>query len=251
MGQRKPAKDSAQFTKRMKLRGLRKVHHYYHFSLSMPLQSIAFNLKGQNLWLSPEKCMFWENQNSLILCDLHLGKSGHFRKEGIGIPQNILAHDLVRLDSQIEYFQPTSLIIIGDLFHSRQNLEINYFSRWREINNQINIHLVPGNHDILSTKIYNNMKIDIHPEEWNLSPFVFRHEQSNKPDKNKYTISGHIHPGIRLKGKGKQTLKFPCFYFTNCEALMPAFGKFTGLHIIEPSKKAQIFAIAEKQVIQI
>jgi len=217
----------------------------------MSQQPVAFTLKDQTMWLSPEKCMFWENQQALILCDLHLGKSGHFRKEGIGIPQHILTHDLARLDSQIEYFQPTSLIVIGDLFHSRQNLEVNYFSRWRELNNQIKIHLVPGNHDILSVKIYHELNIHIHTEEWNFSPFVFCHEQSNNTDKNQYTISGHIHPGIRMKGKGKQTLKFPCFYFTNSEALMPAFGKFTGLHIIEPSKKAQIFAIAEKQVFQI
>jgi hypothetical protein len=54
-----------------------------------------------------------------------------------------------------------------------------------------------------------------------------------------------------MKGKGKQSLRFPCFYFTEFEALMPAFGKFTGLHIIEPAKKSLVFAVADNQIIQI
>jgi DNA ligase-associated metallophosphoesterase len=217
----------------------------------MSQQPVAFVIKDQTLWLSPEKCMFWENQQALILCDLHLGKSGHFRKEGIGVPQQVLEHDLSRLDTQIQYFLPTSLIIIGDLFHSRYNQEVNYFSKWREKNHMTDIHLIQGNHDILPTSFYDDLNIMLHKEELDVSPFVFRHEQSNYSNKNQYEISGHIHPGIKMKGKGKQSLKFPCFYFTDSEAFMPAFGKFTGLHIIEPAKRTSVFAIAENQVIHI
>lgn len=217
----------------------------------MSQQPVAFVIKDQTLWLSPEKCMFWENQQALILCDLHLGKSGHFRKEGIGVPQQVLEHDLSRLDTQIQYFLPTSLIVIGDLFHSRYNQEINYFSKWREKNHMTDIHLIQGNHDILPANFYDDLNIMLHKEEWDVSPFVFRHEQSNYSNKNQYEISGHIHPGIKMKGKGKQSLKFPCFYFTESEAFMPAFGKFTGLHIIEPAKGASVFAVAENQVIHI
>jgi DNA ligase-associated metallophosphoesterase len=217
----------------------------------MSQQPVAFVIKDQTLWLSPEKCMFWENQQALILCDLHLGKSGHFRKEGIGVPQQVLEHDLSRLDTQIQYFLPTSLIIIGDLFHSRYNQEVNYFRKWREKNYMTDIHLIQGNHDILHTNFYDGLNIMLHNEEWDVSPFVFRHESLKYRNKDEYEISGHIHPGIKMKGKGKQSLKFPCFYFTDSEAFMPAFGKFTGLHIIEPVKRASVFAIAENQVIHI
>ena len=217
----------------------------------MSLQPVAFNIKEQTMWLSPERWMFWENQQALILCDLHLGKSGHFRKEGIGIPQQILKHDLKRLNAQIEYFLPTSLIIIGDLFHSRLNMEVNYFSRWRENYNEIAIHLIQGNHDILPSRIYYDLNIILHREELFISELLFRHESSIEKTQNHYEISGHIHPGIKMKGKGKQSLKFPCFYFTDSEAYMPAFGKFTGLHIIEPAKNASIFVVAENQIIPI
>jgi DNA ligase-associated metallophosphoesterase len=215
------------------------------------MQPVSYNIQEQTMWLSPERCMFWENQQALILCDLHLGKSGHFRKEGIAIPQQILEHDLSRLDAQIEYFLPTSLIVIGDLFHSRHNMEVNYFRRWRKKYNQTAIHLIQGNHDILSAKMYDDLNITLHQEAWDLSAFVFRHESSNGQNKDRYEISGHIHPGIKMKGKGKQSLKFPCFYFADSEALMPAFGKFTGLHIIEPAKTASVFAVAENEIIKI
>ena len=52
--------------------------------------------------LSANKTIFWEEEKILILSDLHLGKSGHFRKAGIAIPQNILQEDLFRLLSEIQ-----------------------------------------------------------------------------------------------------------------------------------------------------
>ena len=55
---------------------------------------MRFPFHQQTLWLSPAKCIFWEEQKILILSDLHLGKSGHFRKSGVAIPQNIFKKDL-------------------------------------------------------------------------------------------------------------------------------------------------------------
>jgi metallophosphoesterase superfamily enzyme len=59
----------------------------------MTQQPHRFYLKQQTLWLSPERCLFWEEDKSLIISDIHLGKSGHFRKAGIGIPQAVFKED--------------------------------------------------------------------------------------------------------------------------------------------------------------
>ena len=56
-----------------------------------PLKHI---LLDQTLWLSAERAVFWEEEQSLILADLHFGKTGHFRKSGIGVPQTIYREDL-------------------------------------------------------------------------------------------------------------------------------------------------------------
>src|SRR5665647_5672 len=90
-----------------------------------------FILHKQTLWLSPARCIYWEEEKALILSDLHFGKTGHFRKEGIGVPQNIFKEDLQRLFTQIQFFKPSTLLIAGDMFHSKANKEIDLFLKWR------------------------------------------------------------------------------------------------------------------------
>ncbi len=57
--------------------------------------------------------------------------------------------------------------------------------------------------------------------------------------------SGHVHPGVRLQGKGKQSLSLPCFHFTEKQCIMPAFGEFTGKFIIKPNGKDRVYVIAK------
>ena len=67
----------------------------------------------------------------MILSDLHFGKTGHFRKSGIAVPQYIYREDLQRLVEQIAYFKPKKIIAVGDLFHSEANKELELFLKWR------------------------------------------------------------------------------------------------------------------------
>ena len=92
---------------------------------------IRHTINNNNFLLSASRCIFWEEEKALILSDLHLGKSGHFRKHGIAIPQSVFKEDMQRFAAQIQFFKPTSLIIVGDLFHSRENKEMDFFLKWR------------------------------------------------------------------------------------------------------------------------
>jgi len=58
-----------------------------------------------------------------------------------------------------------------------------------------------------------------------------------------YYFSGHLHPGIRIRGGGRQVLQFPCFYFGAEYAVLPAFGRFTGTVSIDPLPESNVFAI--------
>jgi uncharacterized protein len=60
---------------------------------------IKHSIKEQSFLLTAERCLFWEEEHSLIVSDIHFGKSGHFRKEGIGIPQTVFQEDLQRFNS--------------------------------------------------------------------------------------------------------------------------------------------------------
>jgi len=120
-----------------------------------------FILHAQTLWLSPARCIYWEEEKALILSDLHFGKTGHFRKSGISVPQNIYKEDLQRLFTQIQFFKPSTLLIAGDMFHSHANKEIDFFSKWRNDIQEVSIVLIKGNHDILTDKFYKEAGINI------------------------------------------------------------------------------------------
>jgi len=216
--------------------------------------SFRFLFHQQTLWLSPARCIFWEEEKILILSDLHLGKSGHFRKSGIAIPQNIFKNDLQTLFAQVQFFNPEIVLITGDLFHSVANKEIDFFLKWRNDMPSRKFILVKGNHDILSQKKYKEAQIDVFEDHLFINPFCFVHDIANncaEPGASQFTFSGHIHPGIKLKGPGNQSLMFPCFYFGEKFAVLPSFSAFTGLAKIRPFISDHIFAIVEKSIIQI
>ena len=223
----------------------------------------------QTLWLSPSRIIYWEDEQAVIISDLHFGKTGHFRKSGIAIPQSAFRNDMQRLFEQIQYFQPHKLIIVGDMFHSKANKELEFFLKWRNDHAHLEIILVKGNHDILQTDWYEQSCIQLTNPSLYIKEFCFVHDlaifqnpdmaagsaptiptiQKTKPEH--FYFTGHIHPGILIRGLGKQSLRFPCFYFGEQYAILPAFGNFTGFSLIEPSSRENVFAIVENKIIQI
>ncbi len=215
---------------------------------------LSFICKGQQFWLSAERALYWEAQKALVIADLHLGKTGHFRKSGIAVPQQIYTDDLHRLLALVQYFKPKQMIVVGDLFHSVANKELDLFRRWRDSFAAVEVVLIKGNHDILHQQWYNEAGIETKHSALALPPFLFVHDDkdaNNLATDALYSISGHIHPGIIMKGLGKQSLRFPCFYFGQQNAVLPAFGGFTGLHIIKHQPADQVFAVINQTVVQV
>lgn len=199
--------------------------------------------------LSSERVVFWENENALVLADLHIGKSGHFRKAGIGIPQSVYKDDLHRLLSQLLFFKAEKLIIVGDLSHSRANKELDLFYKWRHDFPSLEIQLARGNHDILDDVWYKETNIMVHEEELQIGKFCFVHDPVEQPEPGKYYFSGHVHPAVSIRGKAKQSLKFPCFYLGKQQAILPAFSRFTGNYPVKPGPGEKAFAIVEKDIV--
>lgn len=205
--------------------------------------------------MSPDRSLFWEEEHTLIISDLHLGKSGHFRKAGIAIPQKLYVNDLQRLMASLYFYKADRLIIVGDFTHSHHNKEMDLFSRWRKDFSQLQIDLVKGNHDILDESWYSDNSIILHPWQLEIGQFCFRHEDKrfHKPYENSkaiYTFSGHVHPAYRLKGKGKQALKFPCYYFKRDCCILPAFSHFTGGYLVDPEPGESVFAIVQQEIMK-
>lgn len=195
----------------------------------MDIVTKSIKRKGETLVLTNRRAVYWESHNTLILSDLHIGKAAHFRKHGIPIPVDVLNSDLQRLESLIEFFNCTSLTIVGDLFHAGANGEIDMFKQWKNKFEVLTIDLIKGNHDRLSTNLYQDLGLNIYKPVKHLPPITFIHDKSPE-ETNKFCISGHTHPGVAIKLKGKQMVKLPCYQLSKDQLVLPAFSKFTGLN---------------------
>ncbi|MBK8623953.1 MAG: metallophosphoesterase [Saprospiraceae bacterium] len=62
--------------------------------------------------------MFIPEVNTLVISDLHIGKTAYFRKKGIALPFSEKDKTIKNLNLLIEKLKPETLIFLGDLFHS-------------------------------------------------------------------------------------------------------------------------------------
>lgn len=206
-------------------------------------------IQQQTFVLTNQRALFWKEAESLVLSDLHLGKTAHFRKNGIALPSEIIEKDLQRLSDLILHFQPKKLIIVGDFVHAGKNSEFSIFSEWKSQFPDLKIVLVKGNHDRISKdKLYEIGVTEIceyHAE----AHFILSHEEVKSEEK--FTISGHIHPGIQIKTPVGRFVKFPSFVVTNSQLILPAFSSFTGLDTKNHPKNSRYYFFTEEGIYEI
>lgn len=218
----------------------------------MKTPPIRIQIKGQTLWLSPNRSAFWEEENTLIIADLHIGKSGHFRKAGIAAPPQVFKEDIQRLFALISFYNPCKLIITGDMFHSKENKEMELFVKWRNSIPELQTILVKGNHDIVPEQLYERSNIMVEPHEFSMGHFSFVHDiESVNICEGTFVFAGHRHPGIAIKAGARQQIKLPCFYFTKNYCILPAFSLFSGMSMVRPKKGESVYAITNETVIRL
>ena len=207
----------------------------------------SLRILDQNFVLHPSGALYWEDENILLISDVHLGKVSHFRKYGAAIPSKIIHKNFELLDSVMDYFKPSRLCFLGDLFHSYINNEWHFFEQWTAKYSSW-IWLVTGNHDIIPPTKFESLGLNIQ-NEIVVDQFLLTHHPVN--EEGMFNISGHIHPAVRLKGKGRQSLKLPCFFKSKDQLILPAFGQFTGTHVLEVAKDNEVYACTGTEVLKI
>ncbi len=208
---------------------------------------IEIEILRERFILLPEKVIWWKERKILVIADLHLGKINHFRKSGIPVPPQANDRNTETLISIIQATKPTRVIFLGDLFHSHYNEEWEVLGQIRKHFTACSFELVQGNHDILSDQQYIRHQIQVHKvfQEGNL---ILTHEPMEVVPEECYNLAGHLHPGVQLRGRGRQYMILPCYWFGTMQGILPAFGAFTGLAKIKPAKDDRIFILADNQV---
>ncbi len=208
---------------------------------------MEFDLLNEQFELLPQKGMYWTGEGALLLADLHLGKINHFRKSGIPVPHGANQRNIEVLVELVNLTRPRRIICLGDLFHSYYNPEWEVFGEVVKHFSSISFELVLGNHDIMSERQYERKGIRVY-DELRIREFLLTHHPVAEIPDTAYNIAGHIHPGVQLIGKGRQSVVLPCFYFGSRQAYLPAFGMFTGLARIYPQKNDRVFVVAENKI---
>ena len=208
---------------------------------------MEIKLLNNSFILHPYGAMYWTAKSCLFIADIHLGKSTHFRKNGSAIPDFTDVENYRKLDILLQEFDVKQILFLGDLFHSVYNSSWSAFEDWVK-RQKCKFDLVIGNHDVISTHHFNKIGIKTY-KNLQIDDFSFTHHPQKNPET--FNFCGHLHPGFRLRGNGKQLLNLACFYLQPKQMVLPAFGEFTGHYYVNPKHKEQIFIIAEDEVLKV
>jgi DNA ligase-associated metallophosphoesterase len=201
----------------------------------------------QEFVMHPSGSLYWPSRKTLLIADVHFGKVEHFRKNGSALPSQVGLENFRKLNQILDEFQPEELIFLGDLFHSTQNKDWDRFTAW--VNTQsVKMTLIVGNHDIIPQYRFEDLGLFVAPF-LKLGSLLLTHHPEIR--EGFYNICGHIHPGYRLRGEGRQQLKLSCFYKKKSQLILPAFGAFTGHYLIEPEEGEDVFVLAEDEVLSL
>ncbi len=212
-------------------------------------EHIALDLAGETLALLPQRALWWPRCQTVFVADVHIGKAAAFRKLGVPVPIGTTDDTLERLQALLHLTAAGHLVVLGDLFHSehvQQSDSLASFGVWRGHNAHVKMTLVRGNHDARSGDPPAEMDIACVEAPVDFGGLWGLHE----PDEH-FTLpslAGHLHPAIRLSGRGRDSVRLPCFVRRGDQVILPAFGAFTGMHTLKDLSGLQVFPVSGQAV---
>ncbi len=201
---------------------------------------------GETLWLLPERALWWPARRTLFIADLHLGKAATFRAQGHPVPAGTTRGNLDRLAGLLHRHAADELVVLGDFFHTAESLTPSVraaLAQWRAEFPALRITLVRGNHDRHAGDPPVELGIGGVEEPWRIGPFAACHHPQAVD--GSLALAGHLHPVVRLYGRGRDRLRLPCFVLDDRQLLLPAFGEFTGGWEVERGEGQQVFVVGE------
>jgi uncharacterized protein len=211
---------------------------------------LPLTVHGASLLLLPERALWYAAERTLFVADLHWGKAAAFRAAHIPVPMGTTSSDLARLSGALGATGAEHLVVLGDLLHARAGRHDETFRTilaWRAQHDGLRITLVRGNHDQHAGDPPAALRIGCTDQPLVVGPFVGVHEPEGPA--TGYLLSGHLHPCITVRGRGRQSLRLPAFVIGAHRAVLPAFSSFTGGGMYQRDAEDQLFAVAGDEVI--
>lgn len=203
---------------------------------------------GARLRLLPERAAWLPDHGTLLVADAHFGKAVAFRRLGVPVPRGTTSETLSRLSTLIGHTGARRIVFLGDLLHSakaRAPATLAAVRQWRLRHAAVELTLVRGNHDRHAGDPPGDWAIETVAAPLRLDGLALAHHPEPLP--GAYVIAGHVHPAVRL-GNGVDSLRLPCFHFGAQVGVLPAFGEFTGMHVVRAAPGERVFVVAGDSV---
>lgn len=184
------------------------------------MNSCDIPFQGETLTALPSGALYWGAQDTLVVSDLHFGKSERIaRRGGALLPPYDTLETLTRLTADIHATRPRTVVCLGDSFDDLQAgaaLDDTHRDTLAKLQAGRRWLWLEGNHDPGPVDLGGE-----HLAELSQGPLTFRHiaEDGAAPGE----ISGHYHPKARVRHISR-----PCFMVDAGRMILPAYGCYTG-----------------------
>ena len=212
----------------------------------------SLSVCGEELLLVGDRAVIWARSRAVIVADTHFGKSSVFNRHGVAVPAGTDERDRARLTHLLHRFGARRLLILGDFMHepldpdSQEALDL---ERWTRSLGGIKIQVIAGNHDRGVSRGWRGSIEWITGDHFE-APFRFVHDMSKlSASCDTFSLSGHLHPVIALKGLRKTSARVPAFWLRKSGLILPSFGSFTGGFLVAPTEGERVFAVSPEQVV--
>lgn len=208
-------------------------------------------VNGVPLMPLPSGALWWAEERTLLVADLHLEKGSSHARRGALLPPYDTAATLAVLARVIARLNPRCVVALGDSFHDRyagerlHGADVETIGALQAGREWI---WISGNHDPEIPGSVGGTRVS----EIVMGPLVLRHEPRLGAPAGE--IAGHLHPCARIVSAGRM-FRRRCFAGDGSRLVMPAFGAFTGgLNVLDEAfaglfaAPLRIHAIGEKSV---
>jgi DNA ligase-associated metallophosphoesterase len=209
------------------------------------VSAVELQVGGALLRLLPERAAYLPELRTLLVADAHIGKAVSFRRLGVPVPGGTTTATLQRLSACIAASGARCIVFLGDLLHSAQGRADATFAAvaaWRGQHADLQLTLVRGNHDGHAGDPPPAWQFDCVDGPLHLGGLALTHHPEVLP--GAYVLCGHVHPAAVVSGRGHDHLRLPCFHFGAAVGVLPAFGAFTGMHVLPRAPGDRVFVVA-------
>ncbi|WP_029041643.1 ligase-associated DNA damage response endonuclease PdeM [Cucumibacter marinus] len=191
---------------------------------------IGLDFGGQHFEALLSGALYWPEEETLLVADLHLEKMSSFARSRQFLPPYDTRATLKRLAADIAETRAKRVICLGDSFHRDEGTET-LLEPDREalddLTSGIDWVWLAGNHDPAAHELGGTCCENLAMAGLTLSHIP----EAATPNQ----IAGHLHPAARIRRNGR-SVRRACFAFDTTRLILPAYGVSTGsLNILSPA----------------